>query len=82
MRYYSVGGNNMELEKEFQFIKAFTVFKKTVEKLSQYNEDTQGVDIPEFCKMYEDRITTQADRYVTRVINEGRLNEVFMEITK
>lgn len=67
----------ISLEKEFQLVKTMRVFNKVVEKLEQYNKDSGEVDIPEFSKMPEDKITTKADRYVTQLINSGRLDEVY-----
>ncbi len=68
------------LDKEFQLYKCMKVFTNTVQKVQQYNKDTNIVDIPEFCKMPEDRITTKADQYVTRLINENRLDDEFKKI--
>jgi len=70
----------ISLEKEFQFTKAFRVFRKVCEKLSNYENDSPEIDIPEFCKMSEDKIEARADRYVTRIINEGKLDEVYNKI--
>lgn len=68
------------LEKEFQLVKTMKVFNKVVEKLEQYAKDAGEIDIPEFSKMPEDKITAKADLYVTRLLNEGRLDEIYDEI--
>ncbi len=70
----------MTLEKEFVACKAARVFFKVVENLEQYNTTIGIVDLPEFCKPQEDKITTQADQYVTRLINENRLDEEFCRL--
>lgn len=70
----------ISLEEEFELVKAMKVFNKMIEKMEQYLKDSPDVDIPEFCKMPEDRISARADRYVTRIIDEGRLNEVYNKI--
>lgn len=70
----------MNLEKEFTLYKAMKIFNHLVNKITQYNRDLGIVDIPEFVKLPEDRITTQADNYVTRLINENRLDTEFAKI--
>lgn len=70
----------ISLEKEFQLYKCMKVFTKTVQKAEQYNKDEGVVDIPEFCKMKEDRITTKADQYVARLINKNRLDDEFNKL--
>lgn len=70
----------MTLEKEFQLVKTMRVFNKVVEKIEQYSKDIPEVDIPEFCKLPEDRIAARADRYVAQIITEGRLDEVYNKI--
>lgn len=70
----------ISLEKEFQLVKTMRVFNKVVEKIEQYNRDNDVIDIPEFCKRKEDRITTKADQYVTRLINENRLDDEFNKL--
>lgn len=69
---------NLTLEKELRGIIAWRVFQGTIKKMMEYNKIINPVDIPEFQKSYEDRITTKADLYVTRLIEENRLNEVYL----
>lgn len=68
------------LEQEFELLKTMRVFNKVLENIQQYNKDMNIIDIPEFCKLPEDKITTQVDKYVCRVIAEGRLNEVYNKL--
>lgn len=70
----------MELEKEFTLYKAMRVFDNAVQRVEQLNNDLGIVDIPEFAKMPEDRITTKADNYVTMLLKENRLDEEFKKI--
>lgn len=71
---------SIPLEKEFRAYKAAKVFAKIVEKLEMYNTTVGIVDIPEFCKLPEDKLTTRADLYVTKLINENRLDEEFCRL--
>lgn len=68
------------LEQEFQAFKIQKVWDNTVKRVNQYNLDNGSVDIPEFCKMPEDRIATEADTYVKRLLDENRLDEEFNKI--
>lgn len=70
----------ISLEKEFELAKGMIIFNKVVENITQYNKDLGIVDIPEFSKMPEDTITHQADLYLTRIIQEGRLDEVYNKL--
>lgn len=70
----------MNLEKEFTWYKAMKIFNHSVNKIMQYNRDLGIVEISEFSKLPEDRITAQADNYVTRLINENRLDTEFAKI--
>jgi hypothetical protein len=70
----------MELHEEFRLYKAYKVFTNTLEKIKQYNEDIGVIDIPEFCKPEEDKLTTLADLYTTKIINDGRLDEEFNKL--
>lgn len=68
------------LEKELTLYKCMKVFNNTVSKIEQYNKDNGVVDIPEFAKMPEDKLTTKADQYVNRLINENRLDDEFNKL--
>jgi len=70
----------MELEKEFTSYKVMRVFDNAVQRTEQMAADLNQVDIPEFAKMPEDRITTKADNYVAMLINENRLDTEFKKI--
>lgn len=72
----------LSLERELTAVVAMWVFNYTVEKIRQYNKDTDVIDIPEFLKLPEDKIITKADQYVTRLIREGRLYQAYCEIFK
>lgn len=60
--------------------KVSKVFFKTVENLENYNTTLGIIDIPEFAKLPEDKITTKADQYVTRLINENRIDDVYCQL--
>lgn len=70
----------ISLEQEFKLYKCMKVFNNTISKIEQYNKDNDIVDLPEFCKMPEDKLTTKVDKYVTRLINENRLDDEFNKL--
>lgn len=69
---------NLTLEQELQTLIAWRVFQGTIKKMIEYNKVVQPLDIPEWLKPNEDKITTKADEYVSRLIDEKRLNEVYL----
>ena len=70
----------LSLESEFKAVVAMHVFDHEVERLRQYNKELDAIDVPEFAKLAEDKIITKADKYVTRLIREGKLFQAYLEI--
>lgn len=68
------------IEQEFQAFKIQKVWDNTVNLVTRYNLDIGNVDIPEFAKMPEDKISYQADMYVKRLIEENRLDDEFNKL--
>lgn len=66
------------MEKEFEKEIAKRIYHYAIQKQKQYNKDNDIIDIPEFHKLFEDKITTKAANYVNRLIAENRLHEVYM----
>lgn len=64
---------------EFQFMQEIKkrVYNYTLAKMEQYNKDAGVVDIPECYKLHEDKLTTKVAAYVDRLVEEGRLYEVY-----
>ncbi len=65
----------MSFEKEFEIAKIMLLFDKTIEKIKQMKSDLGVVDIPEFCKLPEDKDSAKADRFITQLRCEGRLDD-------
>lgn len=68
----------MNLEDEFQAAKIMLMFDKTIEKIKRMRADLGIVDLPEFAKPKEDRLTTQTDVFISNLIKEGRFDEVLL----
>ena len=69
----------INMEKEFTRLIASRIYHGAIKKAQQYNKDNHIVDIPEHCKMFEDKLTTRAGWYVDLIIKQGRLNEVYLQ---
>lgn len=70
----------MTLERELQVAKIMLLFDKTIEKIRKMQAELEVVDLPEFAKPKEDRLTTMTDRYITSVIKDNRLDEVLKNL--
>ena len=70
----------MDLDKEFISYKIMRVFDNAMQQAQQMNTDLGIVDLPEFCKPIEDKLTTKADNYVAMLIRENRLDEAFNKV--
>lgn len=68
------------LEQEFQALKIQKVWDNTINRVNKYHLDIGSVDIPEFAKLPEDKISYQADIYVKRLIEENRLDDEFYKL--
>lgn len=68
------------LEEEIILYKMIRVFDDAIQRAQQMNKDLGVVDLPEFCKPIEDRLTTKADNYVAMLIRENRLDEAFNKV--
>lgn len=70
----------MTLEKEFKKFADLYKAKAVFEKILQYYRDLNEVDIPEFCKLPEDKLTYRADIETVRIIKDGKLDELYNKI--
>ena len=71
------------LEQEFskyaKLYKAKILFEKALQYYNDLNFDT--VDIPEFCKLAEDKNEHKADKEVCRIIEQGDLDKMYNKLT-
>ena len=70
----------MELEQEFQIAKEMLMFNISLEKMQAYQEVVQEVDIPEWLKPLEDKLTTKCMKYVNGLKANGELDECLLEL--
>lgn len=72
----------MTLEQEFSKYAKVYKAKLLFEKALQYYNDLsyETVDIPEFCKLPEDKNEYKADMEVCRIMEQDRLDELYNKL--
>lgn len=70
------------LEQEFskyaKLYKAKALFEKVLQYYNDLSFDT--IDIPEFCKLPEDKNEYKADKEVCRIIEQGELDKMYNKL--
>lgn len=67
------------MEKEFRQEVMNRLYDIAYQKMNQYNKDLDVVDLPEFAKLEEDRLSTKIDVWITELVISGNLYKVYNE---
>ena len=65
------------MEYEFRQEVMNRLYDIAYQKMSQYNKDLDVVDLPEFAKIEEDRLSTKIDVWITELVTSGNLYNVY-----
>ena len=65
------------MEYEFRQEVMNRLYDIAYQKMSQYNKDLDVVDLPEFVKLEEDRLSTKIDVWITELVTSGNLYNVY-----
>jgi hypothetical protein len=65
------------LEMQFRQEVMNRLYDMAYRKITQYNNDLDVVDIPEFCKMPCDRLDTRIDVWLTELVTSGNLYKAY-----